>query len=73
MRTQLYFSTQGRNHQVIQVTSPSPGDGKSTVAANLAISIAQSGKRVIFIDCDFRKPGSNRLFNISKPSSAWRP
>jgi capsular exopolysaccharide synthesis family protein len=67
VRTQLYFSTQGRGHQVIQVTSPTPGDGKSTLAANLAISIAQSGKRVVLLDCDFRKPRVHRLFNLSNP------
>src|SRR5207253_1957994 len=65
VRTQLYFSTQGRAHQVIQVTSPTPGDGKSTLAANLAVSIAQSGKRVVLLDCDFRKPRVHRLFNIT--------
>jgi capsular exopolysaccharide synthesis family protein len=67
VRTQLYFSTQGRGHQVIQVTSPTPGDGKSTLAANLAISIAQSGKRVVLLDCDFRKPRVHRLFNLTNP------
>ncbi len=64
LRTQLYFSTQGRGHQVIQVTSPNPGDGKSTLAANLAVSIAQSGKRVALIDCDFRKPRVHKIFDL---------
>jgi succinoglycan biosynthesis transport protein ExoP len=64
LRTQLYFSTQGRGHQVIQVTSPNPGDGKSTLAANLAVSIAQSGKRAALIDCDFRKPRVHRIFDV---------
>lgn len=67
VRTQLYFSTQGAGHQVIQVTSPNPGDGKSTLAANLAVSIAQSGKRVVLIDCDFRKPRVHKIFHIDKP------
>ena len=64
LRTQLYFSTQGRGHQVIQVTSPNPGDGKSTLAANLAASIAQSGKRAVLIDCDFRKPRVHKIFDL---------
>jgi capsular exopolysaccharide synthesis family protein len=64
VRTALYFSTQGRGHQVIQVTSPNASEGKSTLAANLAISIAQSGKRVILIDADFRKPRVDKLFKI---------
>ena len=67
VRTQLYFSTQGAGHQVIQITSPNPGDGKSTLAANLAVSIAQSGKRVILMDCDFRKPRVHKIFHIDKP------
>ncbi len=64
IRTQLYFSTQGKGHTVIQVTSPSPGDGKSTLAANLAISIAHSGKRAILVDCDLRKPRVHKLFDL---------
>jgi capsular exopolysaccharide synthesis family protein len=67
VRTSLYFSTQGRGHQVIQVTSPNPGDGKSTLAANLAVSIAQSGKRAVLIDCDFRKPRIHKIFHVEKP------
>ncbi len=66
VRTQLYFSTQGRGHQVIQVTSPNPDDGKSTLAANLAATIAQSGKRVVLLDCDFRKPQVHKLFHLGK-------
>lgn len=65
VRTALYFSTQGAGHQVIQVTSPNVSDGKSTLAANLAVSIAQSGKRTLLIDCDFRKPRVHKIFNVS--------
>jgi capsular exopolysaccharide synthesis family protein len=64
MRTSLYFSTQGRGHQVIQMTSPTKGDGKSTLLANLAITIAQSGKRVILLDADFRRPTVHKLFHL---------
>jgi polysaccharide biosynthesis transport protein len=49
---------------VIQVTSPEAGDGKSTLVANLAIAIAQSGRRVLLIDCDLRKPTMHRLFGM---------
>lgn len=64
VRTALYFSTQGAGHQVIQVTSPNVSDGKSTLAANLAVSIAQSGKRTLLIDADFRKPRVHKIFNV---------
>jgi polysaccharide biosynthesis transport protein len=65
VRTALYFSTRGKGHQVIQVTSPNPGDGKSTLSANLAVAIAQSGKRVVLIDCDFRKPRVHKIFGVT--------
>lgn len=64
VRTALYFSTSGERHKVIQITSPSKGDGKSTLAANLAISIAQSGKRVLIVDADFRRPRQAELFGL---------
>lgn len=64
VRTAIYFSTQGQRHQVIQVTSPTPGDGKSTLAANLAITIAQSGKRVLLVDGDMRRPSQHKLFKV---------
>ena len=50
--------------KVIMVTSSIPGEGKSTVAANLAISFAQKGKKVILIDCDLRNPSTSNIFNI---------
>ena len=64
VRTAIYFSTRGGGHQVIQVTSPTPGDGKSTLAANLAISIANSGKRVLLVDADFRRPRIHKLLRV---------
>ena len=64
VRTALYFSTHGQGHKVIQITSPDSGDGKSTLAANLAVSIAQSGKSVLLIDADFRRPRIHKLFGL---------
>lgn len=64
VRTALYFSTQYREHNVIQITGPNKNDGKSTLAANLAICIAQSGKRVLLVDADFRRPTISRLFGL---------
>ena len=51
----------------ILVTGPSPGVGKSFVAANLAITIAQSGQRVLLIDTDLRKGRVHNIFGINKP------
>ncbi|QVL33553.1 polysaccharide biosynthesis tyrosine autokinase [Telmatocola sphagniphila] len=62
LRTSIYFSLLGRGHQVIQVTSPNPADGKSTLISNLAVSIAQSGKKIVLIDADMRKPRIHKLF-----------
>jgi capsular exopolysaccharide synthesis family protein len=67
IRTSLYFSTRGEQHKLIQLTSPNPGDGKTTLSANLAISIAQSGKRVLLVDADFRRPKLHKLFGV-KPT-----
>jgi capsular exopolysaccharide synthesis family protein len=67
----LYFSTQGKEHRVIQITSPDPGDGKTTLASNLAISIAQSGKRVLVVDADFRRPKLAKLFGVDDSQSGF--
>ena len=61
----MYFSTAGANHKVILITSPLPGDGKTTVTANLAVTIAKSGKRVLVIDADFRRPSMSKLFGVA--------
>ncbi|MDG2383985.1 MAG: polysaccharide biosynthesis tyrosine autokinase [Pirellulaceae bacterium] len=86
VRTALYFNSRGSKHQVIQVTSPMPGDGKSTLAANLAVTIAQSGKSTLLLDADFRRPTQHKVFAINSlevglasvvagdadPADAWR-
>lgn len=64
VRTSLYFSTRGEGHKLIQIASPNMGDGKSTLAANLAISIAQSDKSIVLLDADFRRPTIHTLFNV---------
>jgi succinoglycan biosynthesis transport protein ExoP len=66
VRTALYFSTHGQGRKVIQITSPNKGDGKSTLAANLAVSIAQSGKNVLLVDGDLRRPNATKLFGIGR-------
>lgn len=64
VRTAMFFSTQSRGAKVIQVSSPLPGDGKTTVSSNMAVATAQSNKRVLFIDADMRKPSLNLQFNL---------
>src|SRR5262249_53757961 len=65
VRTALYFGTQGEGHRVIEITSPSKGDGKSLLAANLAVSIAQSNKKVILVDADCRRPRQHKVFALT--------
>jgi len=64
LRTALYFSTLGQGRKVIEITSPGALDGKSTLAANLAVAIAQSGKRVVLVDADLRTPRVHKLFGL---------
>jgi succinoglycan biosynthesis transport protein ExoP len=64
VRTAIYFGAPEGKTKTILVTSPSPGDGKSTTASNVAIAMAQAGRRVLLIDCDFRKPMQHRVFGL---------
>ncbi|MFN9603426.1 MAG: polysaccharide biosynthesis tyrosine autokinase [Planctomycetota bacterium] len=63
-RTSLLFAAGQNGHRVLMLTSPSPGDGKSTTAANLAISLAQTDKKVCLVDSDFRRPKVKENFGI---------
>nr|MDQ6921835.1 polysaccharide biosynthesis tyrosine autokinase [Candidatus Dormibacteraeota bacterium] len=62
LRTNLLFSTSEREPKVVTVTSATPREGKSRIAANLAIALAQAGRHTLLIDCDFRRPVQHRLF-----------
>ncbi len=64
LRTNLEFAGVDRPLRVVLVTSAAEEDGKSTVALNLALSLAQSGKRVALIDADLRKPSLHEGLGI---------
>jgi len=64
LRTSLSFYAARDGLKVLQVTSSCPGDGKSTTAANLAVSFSQAGKSALLIDADLRRPKVDALFNL---------
>ena len=56
LRTSVQFLSVGNSTTVLEVTSPNPGEGKTTSVANLAVSMAQAGQRVCAVGCDLRRP-----------------
>jgi len=62
LRTNLVSLDQGAN--VFMVTSAQRGEGKSTVSANLAVALAQSGRTVVVVDCDMRLPAIHKIFEL---------
>ncbi|WP_020618535.1 CpsD/CapB family tyrosine-protein kinase [Paenibacillus daejeonensis] len=64
LRTNIRFSAVGRDVKVLLVTSAGPEEGRTTTAANLAVTYAQEGKKVLLIDGDLRRPAIHQIFNL---------
>jgi len=64
LRTNLVYADDNLNKKSIVVSSPSPGEGKTTIIANLATAFASMGKSTLLIDADLRKPRLHRTFDI---------
>lgn len=83
LRTSVLLSTAGRPPRSLTFVSAKPGEGKTTVASNLAISLAQLGKHVLLIDGDMRRPCVHKLFDVQGRAAGlvnyltgqeeWRP
>ena len=64
LRTNLQFAALDKELRSLLITSSSPGEGKSTTLANLAVTMAQVEQRVIMVDCDLRQPSLHAFFGL---------
>ncbi|MED3912186.1 CpsD/CapB family tyrosine-protein kinase [Peribacillus simplex] len=64
IRTNIKFSSVSKKRNIIMITSPTSGEGKSTTAANLAVSMAQNKEKVLLIDANLRNPAIHSIFKI---------
>ena len=65
LRTNLSFYSLDAPLRTLVVTSPAAGEGKSSTVANLAVTMAQSGRRTVLVDCDLRRPTLHELFGLA--------
>lgn len=66
LRTNIQFGSLDRTVKTIMFTSAGPGEGKSTTASNLAVTLAQAGHAVILVDADLRRPVQHRVFALDQ-------
>ncbi|MBR4628173.1 MAG: polysaccharide biosynthesis tyrosine autokinase [Ruminococcus sp.] len=64
IRTNVSFSLSTVDRKIFAVSSPNPGEGKSTTSANIAIALAQGGNKVLLIDADMRKSTQHKVFGL---------
>lgn len=64
IRTNIQFSMVDQELKTLAITSAGPGAGKSTIAANLAVTFASQGKKVLLVDADMRKPTVHKTFRL---------
>mgnify|MGYP000055992839 CR=1 FL=1 len=62
----IIYSDPDKNYQTLMVTSSSKGEGKTTIASNLAVILAEAGKNVALIDVDFRRPMIHKFFGLEQ-------
>lgn len=65
LHTNIEFSGLDESIRTLTITSPGPSEGKSTTSVNLAITYAQTGKRVLLVDADLRRPKLHKFFKIT--------
>ena len=68
LKTNIQYSSFDKEYKTIVITSSNPGEGKSTTAGNLALTLAKGEVKVLLVDCDMRKPSIHKKFKISNMS-----
>ncbi|MGH9252959.1 MAG: GumC family protein [Vicinamibacterales bacterium] len=66
IRTHIFLSSSTASTRTLAITSTNPGEGKTVIAGSLALAIAKTGRRVLLVDADMRRPQLDRLFNVGR-------